>query len=250
MSALINIDWNIESIRVTGFHSGTFNTRSIETWLETTSENVPIQVNKTSSSFSGVSRTTDGFIRADWSGKRFNVILTPEQPEADPFLAPFNEARRLFALFVDSVPKIESLPFMDRVALGVILYASVVDEEQGIKLLRPAIHGLQIEPHARDFLYRVNYPIESLTRQDVNINRLVTWSVGQVQMIQIQVRSDGSQAQETVNVMPMAIRLELDISTDQNFMLEANPEEVAQLLSEMEAITTNIADNGESSMLP
>jgi hypothetical protein len=247
----ININWNIESIRVTAFHRGTFNTRSLETWLETTSENVPTQVNKTAASFSGVSRSPDGFfIRADWNGNRFDVMLTPVQPETVAYLAPFNEARRLFDRFVDSVPHIESLPAVDRIALGVILTASVDDEGQGINLLRPAIHGLQIDPRARDFLYRVNYPSESRNREGVNINRLATWSVGKVQTIQIQLRPNGSQIQETVNEMPTAIRLELDINTDKSIRLEANSEVIAQFLSEMEVVATNIANNGESSMLP
>ena len=49
---------------------------------------------------------------------------------------------------------------------------------------------------------------------------------------------------------PTAIRLELDINTDKTVRLEANSEVIAQFLSEMEIVATNIADNGESSMLP
>ena len=56
-----SIDWQIESIRVTAFFNGQLNPGMLETWLEKVSENSPSQVNKTPSSFSGISRSTAGF---------------------------------------------------------------------------------------------------------------------------------------------------------------------------------------------
>ena len=242
----INIDWNIESIRVTGFHRGSFNTRSLESWLETVSENEPIQVNKTGQSFDGVSRSPDGFIRVNWNGNRFDVRLTPEQPALATQIAPFTEVQRLFVRYVDAVPRIENLPIMDRIALGVVLTASVENEEQGMELLRPAICGLNVDPRVRDFLYRANYPFESQTIIGTRINHLATWSVGQLQTVKVQIGPDGSQTQETVDTAPMSIRLDLDFSTDQFTSLEADSELLARLLTELGVQVIDFANNGES----
>ena len=244
-----SINWNIESMRVTTFQRGSFDTRSLETWLESTSENLPIQVSKTGASCLGVSRSPNGFIRANWNGHRFDVVLTSGQPDAVAHIASFTEVKRLFGWLVDAVPRMENLPVVDRIALGVILTASVESDEQGIDLLRPVIRGLEVDPRVRDFLYRANYPIGSHSREGVNINRLATWSVGQVQIVQLQIRPDGSQNQQVAVLIPKAIRLELDISTDQSVMLDADSEVVARLLTELEQMATDIADNGESSML-
>lgn len=249
MPQSLGIDWNIESVRTTAFLRTEPKTRALEDWLELTSANTPVQVAKTVSSFSGVSRSTDGFLRVDWGNGRLDATLTPTDPSTRNYVAEFMDLGRLFENYVKKFAALEDFPLIDRLAVGIVLTFAVESENIGLQLLRPAIMGLNLDPRARDVQYRSNIPFESLTSEGLLINRLATWSVGQVQTIQIRIGTDGSQSQDTVGLTPTAIRLELDINTDKNVSLNADATTCHSLLSEMQALAINIAISGESAML-
>jgi len=243
-----SIDWQIESIRVTAFVNGQLNPDMLETWLEEVSENSPSQISKAPSSFSGVSRSTMGFLRTNWNANRLDVILTSEQPQSGQTIAPISEATSLFSRFVDRIPEIGELAPVDRLALGLIFTFPVPGDSEGLEILSQNIVSLNITRSARDFLYRVNYPYNSVTVNSLNLNRLATWSVGHNMIIQFQISQDGSQSQQIISTSPVAIRLELDINTDQTMQLGANSEQIMSLLNELKTIAMDIAIGGEATM--
>lgn len=244
-----SINWRLESTRVTMFSDDAFNSRSLETWLETIGENPPIHVNKTPTSFLGVSRSHNGLIQAVWNDKRLDLTLIPEKADALPYIAPFEEAKQLFASFVEAAPRIKDLPPVNRIALGLVLTAPIETDKQAIDLLKTVIHSLQVDSGVRDLLYRANYPSQSHSKEGLAINRLATWSGGQVQALQLRIRAANSQIEEATTLAPTyAIRLELDINTDQSETLHADPDLVLRLLSELRKIAANIANNGEPSI--
>ncbi len=248
MPILNSVSWQIESIRVTAFVNGQLNPSMLETWLGVVSENSPSQVNKTPSSFIGVSRSTAGFLRTTWTANRLDVMLSSEEPQSSQTIAPISEATSLFDRFFHRIPEIGELALVDRLALGLVLTFQVPSELEGLEILSPSIVGLKLPLSARDFLYRVNHPYESHTINGVNINRLATWSVGQVQLIHFQINPDGSQVQQIISKDPWAIRLELDINTDQTVQLGANSELLRNLMNELAAIAVGVALGGEVSM--
>lgn len=248
MPTLNSIDWQIESIRVTAFVSGPLNPNTLEAWLEEVSENSPSKVNKTPSSFNGISRSTAGFLRINWAANRLDAILSSEEPRSSEAIAPISEATSLFGRFVDRISEIGELTPVDRIALGLVLTFQVPSQSEGIDLLSPSLVNLNLPRSARDFLYRVNLPCESRTVDGVNLNRLATWSVGHVQLIQVQLNPDGSQVQQTISEAPMRIRLELDINTDKAVQLGADLEQLRNLLNELETIALNIVVGGEATM--
>jgi len=243
-----NIDWQIESIRVTAFVNGSLNPDMLETWIGEVSENSPSQINKTPSSFIGVSRSTAGFLRTNWNANRLDVKLSSEQPQNRQTIAPMSEATSLFSRFVDRIPEIGELALIDRLAIGLVLSFQVPNESEGLKILSTSIVGLNLPESARDFLYRVNHPCKSCTVDDLSLNRLATWSVGKVQVIRFQINPDGSQDQQTISEAPPAIRLELDINTDQAVQLGADLERLGNLLEELKTIALNVASGGEATM--
>jgi len=243
-----SINWQIASIRVTAFVNGQLNPSMLETWLEKVSENSPSQISKTPSSFIGVSRSTAGFLRTNWTANRLDVVLSSEEPGSDQTIAPISEVTPLFGRIVDRVPEIGELALIDRLALGVVLSFQVSSESEGLKILSSSIVGLNLPESARDFLYRVNHPCKSRTLNGLNINRLATWSIGKVQVIRFQINPDGSQDQQTISEAPMAIRLELDINTDQAVQLGADLERLRNLLDELKAIALDVAFDGEATM--
>ena len=243
-----SIDWQIESIRVTAFVNGQLNPDMLETWIEKVSENSPSQISKAPSSFIGVSRSTAGFLRTNWNANRLDVTLSSEQPQSSQPIAPISEATSLFSRFVDRIPEIRELAPVDRLALGLILTFQVPSESEGLEILSPSIVSLNLPQSARDFLYRVNHPYKSRTVDGLNLNRLATWSVGHVQLIQLLIKPDGSQFQQTISEGPTAIRLELDINTDKAMQLGANLELLRNLLNELKTIAVNVAIGGEANM--
>ncbi|MCC8985541.1 MAG: hypothetical protein LM513_03020 [Nitrospira sp.] len=244
-----SIDWQIESIRVTAFVKDKLNPDMLETWIEKVSENSPSQINKTSSSFTGVSRSTAGFIRTSWDSNRLDVILSSEQSQSSQMVAPISEVTSLFSRFVDRIPEIDELTPVDRLALGLILIFQVPSEPEGLEILSPSIVSLNLNRSARDFLYRVNHPCKSCTVDGLDLNRLATWSVGRVQLVRILIKPDNPQVQQTISEAPTAIRLELDINTDQAMKLGANLELLKNLLNELKTIAVNVAIGGEATML-
>jgi hypothetical protein len=133
-------------------------------------------------------------------------------------------------------------------ALGLVLTFQVPSEAEGLEILSSKIVGLNLPLSARDFLYRVNHPYQSLTVAGLNLNRLATWLVGQTHVIKVQINQDGSQSQQTLSESPFAIRLELDINTDKAVQLGADSELVRNLLNELKAIAVGVAEGGEATM--
>lgn len=248
MSSANNINWQIENIRVTAFVTGQLNPSMLETWLEKVSENSPSQISKTPSSFVGVSKSTAGFLRTNWTANRLDVILSSEEPQSAQAIAPISEVTSLFSRIVERVPEIGELALIDRLALGLVLSFQVPSESEGLKILSSSIVGLNLPESARDFLYRVNHPCRSSTVNDLKINRLATWSISKVQVIQVHIKSDGTKDQQTISEAPLAIRLELDINTDQAVQLAADLEKLRNLLKELKQIALAVASDGEATM--
>lgn len=242
-----SIDWQIESIRVTAFINGQLNPDMLEKWTREVSENTPSQLNKTPTSFKCVSRSTVGFLHANWNGNRLDVILSSEKQQNRQAIAPISEATSIFGQFVDRMPEIGELAPVDRLAFGLTLTAPVSSDSEGLEKLSPSIPSLNLPSTARDFLYRVNIPCRSNTSEDLNLNRLATWSVGQAQIIQVELHGDGSQSQNSV-LLPTAIRLELDINTDKDTQLAADVNVVRNLLNELKGIAMNVATIGEAAI--
>lgn len=243
-----NINWQIESIRVTAFFDGPLNPSMLETWLGEVSENSPTQISKTPTSFAGVSRSAAGFLGIKQASNRLDITLSSEEPQSSQTIAPISEANSLYGKFVDRVPEIGELPLVNRVAIGLVLTFKVQSESEGLKILSHNIVGLKLPVSVRDFLYRVNHPYESRIVDGLNINRLATWSVGKVQLIEVQFNPDGTQVQRTVSEEPWAIRLDLDFNTDQGMRLEADLERLQNLLNELKALAEKVAFDGEASM--
>jgi hypothetical protein len=243
------IDWQIESIRGTAFVDGQLNPAMLETWIGEVSENSPSKVNKTSSSFVGISRSSLGFLRTNWNADRLDVILSSEEPKQGQPIAPISDISSLFERFVDRIPEIGELVPVDRIALGLVLVFQVPSEAKGLEILLPSmLSGINLPSSARDFLYRVNFPCESQIHSGLRLNRLATWSVSKTQVIHIQINQDGSQVQQTISESPFAVRLELDINTDNEVRLGADSSKLLALLKEMEIIAVDIAKGGEATM--
>jgi hypothetical protein len=244
-----SINWQIESIRGSMFVNDQLDSNKLEAWLEEVSENSLSQVNRTPTSFVGTSRNPAGFLRVSWNANKLDVKLSSGEPRGAQTIAPLSDATSLFKLFVNRMPEICEPALVNRIALGLVLTYQVSSVEEGLELLKTRILSLNLPQSAGDFLYRVNIPCESLTSNGLNLNRLTTWSIPNQQIIEVQIRPDGTQNQRVVSENPLSIKLELDINTDKETPLDINTEEFSALIQEFQKIALDISNIGESFLL-
>ena len=242
-----SIEWQIESIRTTVFFNGPLNSSALQSWLEKVSNGSSTRLNITPTSFQGVARTTAGLLRVNWVSDRIDVILAFEDPKDVQSIAPFSSVNALFTQFMLPLKDLGEIPPANRIAYGLVLSCQVQDESTGLDILSKLLTRVNLSKASHDFLYRLNIPVESKSIPGLLINRLATWLVGQVQILQVELKEDGSQVQSNlIENPPFATRLEMDLSTDAKKQLNCSPSDFEKLLHELSGISSDIATHGES----
>lgn len=120
-------------------------------------------------------------------------------------IGPLSEWKALFG--EASLRAINATPGITRVAVGVVLLATVENRQDGYRHLQGLLSNVKIQPEViSDFLYQVNYPTAI---NGVSINRVLKFSVARQLLIQ------GSMDGTTVSFgEPLyAARFELDFSS-------------------------------------
>jgi len=136
---------------------------------------------------------------------------------------------------------------VDRVAYALILNFQVQNEEEGLDLLAKLLTRVKLSAASRDLLYRVNIPLSSKSLPGVSLNRLATWCVAQIQILQVKSNLDAPGILLNLNPdKPFSIRLEMDLSTDSTKQLSSSSAVIEKLLHELSDIAAEIALHGES----
>jgi hypothetical protein len=139
------------------------------------------------------------------------------------------------------------LPPADRIAYGLVLSCQVQNESVGLDLLSKLLTRVKLSNASRDFLYRLNIPVESKSIPGLLLNRLATWLVGQIQILQVEFKEDGSQVQSNlIENPPFSLRLEMDLSTAPQMLVNCSSSDLEKLLRELSGIALDIAAHGES----
>lgn len=241
------IEWQIESIRTTVFFNDPLNPSALQLWLQKVSDSESIRLNITPTSFQGAARTPTGLLRVTWVSNRLDVILASEDPTNIQAIAPLSSANDLFTQVMLPLKDLGELPPVNRIAYGLVLSCQVADESKGLELLSSHLTRVTLSKTSRDLLYRVNIPVESKSIPDLLLNRLATWLVGQIQIVQVEVKTDGSQVQSNLlENPPFSTRLEMDLSTDAQKQLNCSTSDFEKLLYELSGISLDIAAHGES----
>lgn len=241
------IEWQIESIRTTVFFNGLLNPSVLQSWLEKVSNSGSIRLSITPTSFQGAARTTTGLLRVNWASNRLDVILASEDPTNIQAIAPLSSANDLFTQVMLPLKDLGELPPANRIAYGLVLSCQVENESTGLELLSNHLTRVKLSKTSRDLLYRVNIPVESKSIPDLLLNRLATWLVGQIQILQVELKTDGSQVQSNLlENAPFSTRLEMDLSTDSQKQLNCSTSDFEKLLCELSGISLDIAAHGES----
>jgi hypothetical protein len=247
------LDWNVQSLRLTAFHTAR-DLPDLESWWAELAGQVPE---------TRVARPREGLaeVMGDFAAEQLNPArltlgsqpsridwLLQAQDSPPPGIPCLGPLPRVLPFFTDTMhPWLDRLPFdINRLALGVILLFPVATRQEGYSLLSRFL-PLTLDPNSSDFLYRINRPAVSESLADgTQLNRLSTWSVLLVELVRLSispgtVRADVSHQGEPA----LACRLELDVNTPADRTEPLPRDKYRPLLTELAAMAQSIADRGD-----
>ena len=247
MKLSTEIDWQIESMRATVFTSDPLDSLTIQSWFTNISAGSSSRMNISPNSFQGAANFAAGLLRVNSVSNRLDVILSPDLSQNVQSIGSLSTARDLLTKFMLPLKDLGGSQQVDRVAYAIILNFQVQNEEEGLALLAKLLTRVELSPASRDLLYRVNIPVPSKSLPGISLNRLATWCVAQVQILQVKPNSDAPGILLNLNPdKPFSIRLEMDLSTDSQKQLSSSSVVIEKLLHELSDIAAQIALHGES----
>ena len=247
MNQITNLNWNIESLRITSFLKGDFVNTSMENWLKKLTGNDPISVQKTNQLFQGLSPYDTGILRLGHNSNRIDLLLNSAAPHISLSIGKLSELNHLMQNSLFRYFSLEDCPTSVRLAIGVVLFFTVKDYDEGTSYLQSKLKSVSNIDGTTDLLFRINRPCISKTNKDIKLNRLMTWSIGQMHVLKIPLTigmSNQIQQNESETVKnEMMCRLELDFNTvgSNDMTSELQKAFATELL--LEAI--NVAQKGE-----
>ncbi|MDP2855339.1 MAG: hypothetical protein Q8O28_13960 [Smithellaceae bacterium] len=239
--------WKIESLRLTNFVDNQFNSNNLEKWLINITGELPLQINKSLSNFSGLSKLEESVVKLEWRQNRIDLIENSDAPNIKNNIGDFSHFSELCEMRILRYFQMEDCPVIDRLALGVVLYLPVVSNEEGIRIIAPLLKSVIGIENSEDFQLRINRPVRLEIAGGIKVNRLLTWTIGHVQLLQLQINIQTGIAQSTPLSMQseMQLRLEIDLSTDakpgRKILLEQQKEVVNYFIDTVK----KVAESGE-----
>jgi hypothetical protein len=251
------IAWQTESLRVTAFPIAGA-TVVPNPWKEITG-NDPAEIVKQPSpmqSFEAGPFST-GRLSVGYQPGRIELVLMPLLPLAPDQINLSAEQLRQrhigdFDLAMDNVLLTARKMFrpdmvMQRLAVGAVLLDYVESPEDAYKVLRSILPiAREIPETARDFNCQLNVPIPLRVTgiSDININRLLRWNAGRLQMLGL-VGGSGIPTQivgggEEIYV----VRVEMDINTPADLPVALSHQNIVEVMDLLAAQARAIAAKG------
>ncbi len=240
--------WKIESLRLTNFVDDKFDPKNLERWLIDISGEQPIQINKTVSSFSGLSKLEASIVKLEWRQGRIDLIESADAPNIENNIGDFSTFSEHCEQRILKYFQMEDCPLLDRLALGVVLYLPVGSNEEGIRKISPLLKSVINIENSEDLNFRINWPVQSEIAGGIKINRLLTWTIGSLQFLQIDVQKGIAQNVKSSTPPELQIRLELDLSTDQKLDRELPLDQQKEVVAYLIDIVKKVAESGEKGL--
>lgn len=181
-------------------------------------------------------------IRIDW---KLTPVLDEEDLDILPTISNFEECVASFCELMTRWFAVENSFPVKRLAFGAILFDMVDNREEGYRRLAGYLPAVKINSeNSADFLYQINRPRISTTEvQGLSINRLTKWAVAQGQ-----VRAYSLLPNLTVfspGAGQFACMLELDLSTDNDFIGELPNQQLSPIFNELVQLGLEISQQGD-----
>ncbi len=179
-------------------------------------------------------------------GSRVDCTLGP-RPAAEPegyvpSLGKWTEVSREFIGATEGWLSTLSIPII-RIAFGAGLLAAQPDLQQAYVSLLSMLRSVDGDPaRMRDFMFRVNWPQNSMSINGLTLNRLTTWTVVQVQWL---LFDTGANALTKDTSASPFVRLEIDHNTDGEWTQPFDPGRLVAIYRELFNLAVENAERGE-----
>jgi hypothetical protein len=199
----------------------------------------------------------NGNFTAVAAANRIDFLLTAEEPVSDPNSAedappPFTipviaEWDKTCAAFVAATSnwlKDSELKFV-RIAFGGVLLSQTPGRLQAYEQMSKLLVSVKIDPaKMRDFLYRINWPVQSRVVNGLTINRLTTWDA--LRFVRKHIAIIGTQLGPDAATEELeAVRLELDHNTEESRSEPFDPARLLPVYNELVELALENAAAGE-----
>jgi hypothetical protein len=242
-----NNDWKIELMRLTIFVEEDFNSKNLEDWLIKISSQDPIQINKTGATFLGISKLESSFLKLEWKQNRIDLIINADIPEVENNIGEFSMFNKYCDEYILKYFDMDGCPTSNRIGFGVILYVPIKDNIEGMERLKRFLKSVNIIEEAGDFLYRINIPLKSSKDNEIEINRLVTWHVGVIKILRMDIKPNLKSYDQTEEASGLVCRVEMDLNTVQNSEVKMPVVQQKKIVTTLIDIANGIAESGENS---
>jgi len=179
---------------------------------------------------------------------RIHWIYTPSEKSSRdersiPVLGPYPEIVDTFHSLADRWLGCETCPEITRIAFGSVLLSQIESQQVGYEWLTRYVPSLVFDPQrVSDVLYQINR-----WRKDDNsglkVNRLAKWSVALLQITGLQFNPKG--IRQISGEQMFALRLELDISTDQAHEDAFQKDSIHEIFDKLVLLGKEIAEEGD-----
>src|SRR5262249_25069814 len=126
-----------------------------------------------------------GQLSLGYSGQRIDIVLGPQPTEPDPAaekptlasVGPWPAVAEEFANMITSWLPTVRFPVI-RLGLGAVLLHQTDTREQAYEILDDCLVSVTLSDpvRMRDFIYRINWPLESSVQRGLSLNRITAWS--------------------------------------------------------------------------
>jgi|SRR5579863_2998616 len=241
------IEWQIQTLRLTGFNNRITAGFQQDWWRTLFGQPPDERISKPKtigfreeSEFNGAKLTlTLQLGRVDWL---MSAILSEEDDQTIPSFGPFPEAQVGFSDLMVRWFKIA--PPFQRIAFGAILIGPVGDGPEGYRKLIEYLKPVTLDPmNSSDFFYQINRPRMSGIMDGLKINRLSKWGV--MSWKQSEISMGPGKMQYNPGHDSFACALELDISTAAGNQGEFPPELSGRIFDELTILGKEIALQGD-----
>ena len=242
-----NNDWKIELMRLTIFVDDDINSKNLENWLIKISGQDPIQLNKTGTTFLGISKLESSFLKLEWKQNRIDLILNADAPEVENNIGEFSMFNTYCNEYILKYFDMDGCPISNRIALGIILYVPIKNNLEGMTRLKRYLKSVNIIEEAGDFHYRINIRLKPNEDNEIEINRLVTWHVGVIQILRMDINASLKSYNQTEEASGLVCRVEMDLNTTQNSEIKLPVDQQKKIVTTLIDIAKGIAESGENS---
>jgi hypothetical protein len=243
--------WQTENLRLTAFLTSSADTMP-SAWWQTLLGEEPTRVSRPggflldTGQFEGhqLSLSVQAG-RIDWTLTVIREQATEGVPSLGAFPESANKFRDLMARWLEIAPSIV------RLAFGAVLALPVKDVAEGhahLKHFLPVARAADLE-NSSNFSFAINRPKPSeLGIPGLMINRYSHWSLLTYQSIQIQFQvppKSSPEANVTSTNLAIALRAELDLSTNENFGGALPKDRLYQILESLLAQAKEMSEKGD-----